>query len=177
MTTAKKTTSPAPAQQSIKETNMATKSASEFDFSKLTPTEMIELAAKLQQDAQAGIEKEFEKDINHIVARAKSTGKTLTNYVAALIKLMDAAETSAMYSNLMRTKPGGTATPLKQRAARGSKPAREYVDKDSTGARPEVGKTYVTNGVEWTKGPKGASKKEFIEVVKGGATWASLLKK
>jgi hypothetical protein len=67
----------------------------------------------------------------------------------------------------------------KPRAAKGSKPEKEYKDKDSTGARPEAGKTYVLNGVEWTKAASGlgAAKKEFIAAIQSGTKWAELAAK
>lgn len=66
----------------------------------------------------------------------------------------------------------------KPRAAKGSKPEKEYKDKDSTGARPEAGKTYVLNGVEWTKAANGlgAAKKEFIAAIQSGTKWAEMAK-
>jgi hypothetical protein len=167
-----------PETQPKEDINMATNQKSTELNTPAKLEDKIELLRKLQAEIEQESVKEFENDVNYIVARAKAHGKTLTNYVAALIKLMGAEETKSMYANLLNAaKAVGVATPLKERAARGSKPAREYVDKDSTGARPEVGKTYVLNGVEWVKQSKGATKKEFLEVIKAGTKWEDLLKK
>lgn len=175
MSTAAKSTSPATATTTTKEPKVANQKQ-EFDFSKMTPTEMVELAAKLQVQAQEGIQKEYESDISYIAKRTKSLGKTLTNYVSSILQLMDVEEKNALYTSLTRAAKG-TPTPMKERAKRGSKPAREYVDKDSTGARPVTGSTYVLNGEEWVKGAKGASRKSFVDAVKHGAKWSELLKK
>ncbi len=132
---------------------MATKEAKpEFDFSKLTPAEMIELAKKLEADAAAGIQTEFENDINYIVKRAKSLGKTLTNYAAAIIAMMDAVEKGAMYANLKRSEGGvstATVSARKKRAPNGSAKA--------AGPMPERGATYKNpaTGETWTKAASG----------------------
>lgn len=68
---------------------------------------------------------------------------------------------------------------VKTRAKRGTAAPKETADKDKTGARPEAGKTYVINGVEWTKSAsgKGRAKTDFIDAIKGGATWVEMAKK
>lgn len=67
---------------------------------------------------------------------------------------------------------------IKTRAKRGTAPAKgPRKDVDATGASPIPGETYaLADGTKWTKAAngKGAPKKEFIEAVHAGATWAAL---
>lgn len=63
------------------------------------------------------------------------------------------------------------------KAPKGSKEPKHYADADSTGARPEVGKTYkLLDGTQYTKKPLGKSPGSAVEAAKV-KTWAEMLVK
>ena len=154
-----------------KEIKMATP---KIDTSNMSVEEMLKLSKELADKAHEASQKLFDDTINFLDDKLKAMGRTKVQAAMALHRLMSEQEQKdhAAFFRATSSKKSGTAST--------SKPKREgYADEDSTGARPEVGKEYkLPDGTKWKKLTKqGASKKEFIAAVKGGAKWADLLVK
>ena len=173
MATSKSTTDQAQAANHSKEDNMAT------ETSKMTPEEKIAYAQSLMEEAKADGQKMFDDTINFLAEKLKKMGRSKLDAMGGLYMLMSVEEQKQFVAKFKEITGGITGGARKPRAAKGSKPAKEYKDKDGTGSRPEPGKTYVLNGVEWTKAANGlgAAKKEFIDAIQHGATWSELAAK
>lgn len=158
---------------------MATKTVgADIDLSKMSVEDMIEMSHKLADEAKKKGQKMFDETMTFLAEKLKAMGRTKEEAMGALYTLMNAEE-KADFTSRFKQYVGVSSGPRAPRAARGTKPAKEYKDKDSTGARPEAGKTYVLNGQSWTKAANGlgATKREFVDAIKGGAVWSELLKK
>lgn len=66
-----------------------------------------------------------------------------------------------------------------KRGTRTPKAEHVYIDRDSTGVRPEIGNKYKdpTSGVVWEKKKMGALKSEFKAALAAGKTWAQMIQK
>jgi hypothetical protein len=152
-----------------KESPVTAPAKAAMDFSKMSVEEMLGLSKQLQEAAVAQSQKEFDSTINFLNEKLTKMGRTKADAANALITLMSDEERAAF-------RKSGSG-PAKKRVARGTKQEREYKDKDSTGARPEVGKTYALPKdpkTTWTKSAQGAVKKEFLAAVQGGAKWVDM---
>lgn len=154
---------------------MATRQASKFpDTSGLSPAEMLAFAEQLKEEAAAGVNKQFEENINYMASNAKSLSKTLTDVAVAVVKLMDKAERDAFVAAV-----GGIKS---TRAPKGSAVKGKLLSEDKDGLTPEMNTTYIhpKTKQEWTKlGHRVPN--AFIALVdqdQGGTyTWADLRKK
>jgi hypothetical protein len=135
----------------------------------------------LEAQAKEQSTKLFDETITFLNDKLKAMGRTKNDAVTALVELMNEQEKQE-FTGRWKPQPTISAAVAEKKARKprdpnaAAKPVRAYVDLDSEGKRPEVGKTYVLNGTAWLKGAKGASKKDFVDAVKHGATWAQLLK-
>jgi DNA-binding protein H-NS len=131
------------------------------DLSKLSFADLQELAKEAGELADMKRGEEIKVLADGYAKKAAAAGFTPKEAIDALIPYLPAAKTRA------------------PRGSKGSAAPKVYKDADSTGARPEVGKSYLLNGTTWLKASKiGATKKEFVAAVTtGGKKWSELLVK
>lgn len=134
---------------------------SEIDTSRMSATELRELAQQLMRQAEEQATKEFESTMNFLSDKLAHMGKTKKDAVIHLVKMMKSFEAEEALTEIL----GGAAP---------SKP-KERGDLDSSGSPPEVGVTYqLPSGETWSRKSKsGATKREFAAHAKT-TTWAAM---
>ena len=134
------------------------------DPSKMTSTQLREMAAALMKQAEEQSTREFESTMNFLSDKLMHMGKTKKDAVLHLIKMMRTFEAEETLSALS----GGLPSASKARS-------RVRSDLDSEGNPPEVGVTYRLptgeSGPRW--GRVGATKREFAEHART-TTWAAM---
>lgn len=142
-----------------KEPKLATKST------EMTLDEKRALLLQLQEEIEKETVKEFEKDINYIVARAKNQNRKLFDYMEGLFKVMAFEERQTLKENFLKLwgieQASGAATPRKPRSANGSASRKEVAFVRGT--------TYVDPagvGKPWTAGGQGAKPKWLADAIK-----------
>jgi hypothetical protein len=142
------------------------------DVDSLSMYQAIEEAQRIQEklhklqerikspEFEAKRRQELVETLERTVAKVKSLGFSHADFLLELSRLVP------------------LEAPKKTRAAKGTGGTRKMrADLDATGQGPEIGKTYLVSGTEWTKKPLGATRRIFIDAVKAGQTWAQLEKK
>lgn len=134
---------------------------SEIDTSRMSATELRELAQQLMRQAEEQATKEFESTMNFLSDKLAHMGKTKKDAVIHLVKMMKSFEADVALTEIL-----GGAAPSK---------SKERGDLDGSGNPPEVGVTYqLPSGETWLRKSKaGATKREFAAHAKT-TTWAAM---
>lgn len=134
---------------------------SDIDTSRMSATELRELAQQLMRQAEEQATKEFESTMNFLSDKLAHMGKTKKDAVIHLVKMMKSFEAEEALTEIL-----GGATPGKR---------KERGDLDSSGSPPEVGVTYqLPTGETWSRKSKaGATKREFAAHAKT-TTWTAM---
>jgi hypothetical protein len=134
------------------------------DISKLGFIEQVRLLKELNEAINAKRAEELKTIVNGFQMKVTASGFTIPEAIAELQTYMPIVAVAA--------------TPVKERAAKGTKLPHNYTDADSTGTRATPGVSYKhpTTGAVWTKAAsgKGAPNKDFLALIQAGNTWAAL---
>ena len=149
------------------------------DFKNMSVRERIQFAKDLEAQALKDGEKLFADTMVSLTKEVAKMGRTTVEAAFALYNLMELPEQKELKMKIEPNFGKVDIIPSKPRKPRGTpSDPKVFKDADSTGARPVVGATYVLNGQVWKKQSKiGATKKEFLDAIVGGAKWEELLQK
>jgi hypothetical protein len=146
----------------------------DFDFSKLSASEKRELSRRLEEEARAESQKEFDSTINFLAEKLQKMGRTKTDAVQSLVMLMDDNERRHYVRSLRGSRPAESGAA--SRPAPGKRKDSDYLDWDGE-SRAVVGKTYQlpeNPEVRFTRGPVGAINKQFLAAIKSGRKWREM---